>query len=386
MSAINKGYRPWAEVAKDFEVVEFIHNGERKRVLARSPVGKSIIRHGAFVQVGHHAEIYSTIMKTHDHITDCKKIMVSVSGGSDSDILVDLFERIGYEPGQVVYVWFDTGLEYEATKRHLVFLEEKYGVQIQRHKAKKPIPVSVREYGVPFLSKIDSMYIHRLQKHGFTFSCESYEALQQKYPHAKSAVLWWCDRWRKPKCQTSIARHAGLREFIQMNPPPKISDKCCEYAKKIVANEAAKKICADLNVIGVRRAEGGKRSITYTSCYTPAGKNIAQFRPLFFWSEADKKEYEDLYGIVHSDCYTVYGFKRTGCVCCPFGSNFEDELKVIEQYEPKLYRAANAIFGRSYEYTRKYRKFKESFKRERRRGGQIDLFDRWDEEERWIAT
>ena len=97
--------------------------------------------------------ILDAVLKTEDHITSGKKIMVSVSGGSDSDIVLDMFERIGYEPGQVVYVWFDTGLEYEATKRHLVFLEEKYGITIERHRAKKAIPTSVREYGVPFLSK-----------------------------------------------------------------------------------------------------------------------------------------------------------------------------------------------------------------------------------------
>lgn len=120
--------------------------------------------------------------------------------------------------------------------------------------------------------------------------------------------------------------------------------------------------------------------MAYKSCYTPASNSrIAQFRPIFYWSDADKKEYEEFCGIVHSDCYTVYGFKRTGCACCPFGSDFEHELEVIKQYEPKLYQAANAIFGESYEYTRKYRKFKESFKREKRRHGQIDLFDRWDE-------
>lgn len=323
--------------------------------------------------------ILDTVAKTIDHIEDGKKIMVSVSGGSDSDILVDLFERIGYEPGQVVYVWFDTGLEYEATKRHLVYLEEKYGITIERHKAKVPIPLAVKKYGVPFLSKVDSMYISRLQKHGFDWADATKEQLAPLYPKAQSAILWWCDGFKKPKCQTSVARHAGLREFIMRNEPPKISDKCCEYAKKNVAHEIEKKIDAELSVVGVRRAEGGKRAIVFDSCYTPAGKNIAQFRPVFFWSDDDKKEYEEYCGVVHSDCYTVYGFKRTGCACCPFGSGFEEGLEVIKEYEPKLYKAACNIFGPSYEYTRRYRKFKESWKREKRRGGQIDLFDRWDE-------
>lgn len=323
--------------------------------------------------------ILDTVVKTLDHIEDGKKIMVSVSGGSDSDILVDLFERIGYKPGQVVYVWFDTGLEYEATKRHLVYLEEKYGIEIQRHKAKVPIPLAVKKYGVPFLSKVDSMYIQRLQSKQFDWSEESYETLAERYKNSNSALLWWCDKWKKPKCSTSIARHAGLKEFIVKNHPPRCSDKCCQYAKKSVAHEAERELGAELSVVGVRRAEGGKRAIVFKTCFSKAGKHAAQFRPIFFWSDADKAEYESFCGIVHSDCYTVYGMKRTGCAGCPFNSKWEEELKVIKQYEPKLYKAACNIFGESYEYTRKYRAFKESWKREKRRGGQIDLFDNWED-------
>lgn len=49
--------------------------------------------------------------------------------------------------------------------------------------------------------------------------------------------------------------------------------------------------------------------------------------------------------------------KRTGCVGCPYGKDFEYELEVVKQYEPKLYKAVNNIFKDSYEYTRKYRQF-----------------------------
>lgn len=288
--------------------------------------------------------ILDTVAKTIDHIEDGKKIMVSVSGGSDSDILVDLFERIGYEPGQVVYVWFDTGLEYEATKRHLVYLEEKYGITIERHKAKVPIPLAVKKY----------------------------------YESAKAGLKWWCKGARETAF--TIARLAGLKQYVMANHPPEISGRCCEGAKKSVGKHIAKKIGADLQVVGVRRAEGGIRATKYATCFSEASHgHTAQFRPIFFWSDADKAEYESFCGVVHSDCYTVYGMKRTGCAGCPFNSRWEEELAVIKKHEPKLYKAACNIFGESYEYTRKYRKFKESWKREKRRGGQIDLFDRWDE-------
>ena len=322
--------------------------------------------------------VLDTVAKTIDHIEDGKKIMVSVSGGSDSDILVDLFERIGYEPGQVVYVWFDTGLEYEATKRHLVFLEEKYGIEIQRHKAKVPIPLAVKKYGVPFLSKQASEFIKRLQKKEFTWIDGEIDELLQTFGRCESALKWWLNM-KKDKRQR-ISSFAGLKEFMKKSPPDfLISGDCCLYAKKNVSIELEKTTDAELLVSGERQAEGGVRASAYKSCYTPSGKRIARFRPVFYWTDADKKEYEVFCGVVHSDCYTVYGFKRTGCACCPFGSGFEHELEVIKEYEPKLYKAACNIFGPSYEYTRKYRKFKESWKREKRRGGQIDLFDNWED-------
>ena len=56
--------------------------------------------------------------------------------------------------------------------------------------------------------------------------------------------------------------------------------------------------------------------------------------------------------------------KRTGCVGCPFGKDFEAELENAKQFEPRLYEAVNNIFKDSYEYTRAYLKFREEKKKE----------------------
>ena len=68
-----------------------------------------------------------------DSVLNCKgynNIACSVSGGADSDILVDICEKV--KPHSVQYVWFDTGIEYQATKEHLKYLEEHYGITIER--------------------------------------------------------------------------------------------------------------------------------------------------------------------------------------------------------------------------------------------------------------
>lgn len=307
--------------------------------------------------------IQTAAIKTEQYIEDAEGIVsVSVSGGSDSDIMIDLVERVGYESGKVRYVWFDTGLEYAATKNHLEYLRSRYGINIDVCKAKKPVPLSCQIYGQPFYSKMVAMYISRLQKHGFQWEDEKYEDLIKKYPKCQSALRWRCNAWGN-KSRFNIDRAFGLKEFIKENPPDfKISDRCCEYSKKAVAHQAESEFGISLSVVGVRRGESGQRAVAYNSCFSPAKNHVAQFRPLFWFSDSDKEEYESACNITHSDCYSKYGLKRTGCACCPFGSRFSEELEAARIYEPKLFIAAKNIFGKSYDYTIRYREFKEKLK------------------------
>lgn len=181
------------------------------------------------------ATILDAAIKTEDHITHQAqqggKIMVSVSGGSDSDIMLDLFERIGYPDGLVYYAWFDTGMEYQATKRHLLYLEQRYGITIHRHRPKLTVAQACKRYGVPLLSKQDSSRIGLLQKHGFEFSaeCKNGYRTDQNYWNGNGSL--------------SVARMIGLRDFLAANPPKfQVSDKCCAYAKKKPARETVKKL------------------------------------------------------------------------------------------------------------------------------------------------
>lgn len=316
------------------------------------------------------AEICNAFVKAWEKIHGCgggasgiqpftmyPKIMVSISGGADSDILLDMVERIGHPLSEVYYVFFDTGLEFAATKRHLEYLEAKYGIKIERYRAKVPVPLGVRKYGYPFLSKKISNNIQRLQKHGFKWEDKPFEELYEEYPRCKSALRWWCNQWGE-RSKLNISNRKWLKEFMVANPPDfPISAECCDGAKKGTAKMVEKIIDPDLSVQGVRKAEGGIRSTAYSSCFDTICGEADQFRPIFWLKKADKKAYEAVFGIKHSDCYCKYGLDRTGCACCPFGKFFEKELAAAEQFEPNLYKAANHVFGKSYEYTRKYREF-----------------------------
>lgn len=305
--------------------------------------------------------IADSFVITNAKLKQYENIVVSISGGADSDIMLDIVSKFGTDKN-IKYVFFDTGLEYVATKEHLQYLEEKYGIQIDRVKAIKPIPLACMQYGQPFLSKQVSEWISRLQRHGFKWEDRPFEELIKEYPKCKASLKWWCNKWEKKKdgseSSYNIAYHKYLKEFMITYPPKhKISNKCCYYGKKLVAQKAKEDFNCDLSLVGVRKAEGGARATAYKNCFSANDDSADEFRPIFWYTNDDKSVYEDTYNITHSKCYSCYGLKRTGCAGCPYGRNFEQELEVIKEHEPKLYKAVNNIFGDSYEYTRKYREF-----------------------------
>lgn len=289
-------------------------------------------------------------------INSHKNIMVSISGGSDSDIVLDIVERVRKPDVNVTYVFYYTGLEYEATKLHLKYLEDKYNITIERVDAAIPIPKCTKDYGQPFLSKRVSDMMSRLQKHGFQWEDESFDVLYERYPRCKSALWWWCGCGT---AVTSIHRNKYLKEFIIANPPQyKISSQCCWYAKKLPAERYAKRHDYDLNITGVRRSEGGLRSTSYKTCYDEGLSGPGHYRPLFWFTNEDKMQYKEYYGLVYSDCYEVWSMTRTGCAGCPFAKDYEQELALANEYEPKFNTAARAVFSDSYAYTNEYKEFR----------------------------
>jgi 3'-phosphoadenosine 5'-phosphosulfate sulfotransferase (PAPS reductase)/FAD synthetase len=296
-----------------------------------------------------------------------RSVMVAVSGGADSDTVMDIMERVGHPFGKVHYVFYDSGIEFEATKRHLSFLEEKYGVGIERREPEMSVPLCAEKFGVPFLSKRAGDYIRRLQSHGFQWEVAPFEELRRKYPRCESALRWWCNEWGE-NSRMNIQRRRWLREFMSENPPDfPISDRCCEGAKKATAKQAEKEIRPDLTVTGVRKAEGGARASAYGSCFDRTENGPDRWRPIFEFRDADRRVYERAFGVTHSDCYSVYGLTRTGCAGCPLGRNFEAELEAAKKYEPKLYAAALSVFGDAYAYTRAYRAYARARDAERSR-------------------
>ena len=305
--------------------------------------------------------ICDSLVITHAKLQRYEKILCSVSGGRDSDILVDLCQKYN-NASKIKYVFFDTGLEFRATKEHLNYLEQRYGIHIEKIRAIKPVPLCCKTYGQPFLSKQVSEWIERLQRHNFQWEDEPFEMLIQRYPNCRAAFRWWCNDF---ECKSegressfNIGYNQYLKEFIIANPPQfRISNKCCHYAKKLVAKHYKEQQNFDLNMYGVRKAEGGARRSAYKTCFSANDDEGDEYRPIFWYLADTRRIYEMHYNIKNSRCYSEYGLRRTGCAGCPYSKNFEDELEAMRQYEPQLFLAVNNVFAESYAYTRSYRNF-----------------------------
>ena len=301
--------------------------------------------------------VNNTVGKMAYYLSTHNSICVSVSGGSDSDVIVHMIATKfrEYLP-KIHFVFANTGVEYRATLSHLDYLEQKYNIHIDRVQG-TPIPVAVKKYGVPFCSKKVSDVMERLQKHGFQWEDFSLAELLYRYPRSRAALRWWCNDWGD-KSRFNINWNRGLKEFLICHRPQyKVSAACCNVSKKYPLIKYQKEHDCDMYITGERKCEGGARSGAHASCFEQShGQD--HYMPLWFWSDDVKEWYCGYENITHSDCYKVYGLKRTGCVGCPFATNLWDELEVMKQYEPACYKLCVNVFGNSYIMRHLYETYK----------------------------
>ena len=202
-----------------------------------------------------------------------KKAICSYSGGSDSDILIDLIERTrNFFPflPPVKYVFFNTGLEMQATKDHVRETAKKYNVEIEEVRPKISIVQAVRKYGMPFMSKAMSEGLSLYQTKNIPLSiADEYEQaedkiakraeLEKRFPQCKQTINFICSCNSKglpQKSQLTLNSQKYLLDFIKSDPPDfKISKKCCNYCKKQPAHQAQKGY--EMIITGERFAEGG---------------------------------------------------------------------------------------------------------------------------------
>lgn len=321
------------------------------------------------------------------------KAMCSYSGGADSDIMIDLIERVcnSYGLPHPFYYFINTGLEMEATKRHVKETAQKYGVVINTFRPKTGIVNAVRQNGIPFVSKIMSAGLSAVQRkniplsiHDEYWSAEDKAAkrkeLKERYPGCEQTINFLCccnsAGEPRPNIQLVINSSKWMLDFIKENPIPfRVSNECCNICKKKTAHAIEKGF--DMVITGERRDEGGMRSVPTkdctSMCFTETASGNYRLRPLYYVSDNDKAWYKEHYGIRYSDAYEVYGLTRTGCCGCAISYKAVADLELIRPYEPNLVKAAWNVFGPSYLYRQQYEAYKkartEREKRQKQNGG-----------------
>ena len=238
----------------------------------------------------------------------------SYSGGSDSDIMIHLIEqtRLIHKLPPVKYVFFNTGLEMQATKDHVKATAAKYGVEIEEVRPKVNIVTAVRTYGVPFVSKIMSAGLEGWQKKGIPLSiAEEYDQaedkpakrreLRERYPKCENTINFLCccnsSGEPRPNIQLVINSSKYMRDFVEEYPPDfQISAKCCDYCKKQPAHQIQKGY--EMIITGERRDEGGMRSVPRKDntalCFGETSSGQFRLRPLYYVTDSDKAWYLSL--------------------------------------------------------------------------------------------
>lgn len=270
--------------------------------------------------------INNTMGKMAYYLSNHNAIEVAVSGGGDSNVIVHIIATYfrEYLP-KIHFVFINTGLEYKATKNHLKYMAERYNITIEEVKA-KPIPYVVKKFGMPIVSKEFSNAVNNENSKG---------------------VQYTIDRMSK--------KQYALFLYLLSHREIKISDFCCRYCKKRPAERYDRKHNIDMRILGMRKSEGGIRRQVIQDCFIE-GKNgkADKYNPLWFWDDETKRYYIESEGIKLSDCYTVWGMERTGCVGCPFNSKIGYDLIAIKEHEPLMYKACMNLFGEAYRLMDKF--------------------------------
>jgi len=258
-------------------------------------------------------------------------VFVSVSGGKDSAILLDLARRC-FPDIEAVYV--NTGLDFPEVR--------KIAMDIPNVTVLQPgmrFDEVVREYGWCFPSKDVALTIYYARK-GSEWAMMRLKGLN---PDGSPS------RYR----QSHYMRWAHL-----VNAPFKISAKCCGIMKEKPLDRYGKD-SGKRPMIGIMAVESERRKQAWlqTGCNNFDSKHPVS-KPMSFWTNRDALQYirdyqlpiASVYGDImedHKGRLFTTGEQRTGCVFCPVGCH-RDKVNRFQRMavsHPKLHDYCMSVLG-----------------------------------------
>lgn len=243
------------------------------------------------------------------------KIYLALSGGKDSTVLLHIVRNLFPDTPAV---FCNTGVEFPEIVRFVRTIENVIEVT-----PNISFPAVVKKYGYPMVSKDVSQKIYELNNNP-TDKLRNIRLHGGKRGNGKLPLKW---------------RYL-LQEDI------KISHKCCDMLKDAPALKYEKETGL-YPIIGKMAAESWQRNTNWKKygCNAFSGKRYSS-NPLSFWTTDDIWEYIETRGIEISEIYKTE--KRTGCMYCLFGCQFDDEdgaarIDRLKDTHPKHYRFAEKL-------------------------------------------
>lgn len=291
------------------------------------------------------------------------KCYISFSGGKDSTVLLALVkmceEIYTIPPNAIPAVFSNTGIELGVTYDFVRWVKENYYENVQIIHPVKPFGWVMEHEGKPLKSKMKSKDLHQ-------YHCGK-----------RSELLLLLLLLGKCGTGKMSAKHKiADRDMHMMHDDFPIipSQKCCYWMKKKPFEKYSKENGMLGNIQGVRLAEGGARESAANVRLRSGGKlctwvkgGIIQKAPIIDWSEDNVNEFIEKYHVPLSEAYTKYGFKRTGCMACPYAREVDNDLEYLYYHEPNRYKASMFWLKDVYIAQDVRLPFDDSYERERER-------------------
>lgn len=258
-------------------------------------------------------------------------VTVSISGGKDSTVLLDLARRC-HPDLEAVYV--NTGLDFPEV-RH--FAMKTPNVTVLQPKMR--FDEVVREYGWCFPSKDVAHTVY----------------------YARKGSEWALRRFKGENADSTPSRyrqsHYAKWAFL-VDAPFRISANCCGIMKEAPLKDYEKRN-GKHPMVGTMASESERRKQAWlqTGCNNlDSGHPIS--KPLSFWTNQDVLQYicdfnipiASVYGDIIEDkkgrlCTT--GEQRTGCVFCPVGCHRDkvNRFQRMAMTHPKLHEYCMSALG-----------------------------------------
>lgn len=258
---------------------------------------------------------------------------ISFSGGKDSTVLHYLMD-IALPDNKIPRVYFNTGIEYKAVSDYVKRLAEKDS-RIVIVNSGVNIKQMLNEFGYPFKSKEHSQKIDVYQKWGMCKTISDYlgKGKKKTFLCSKKFIYNFTDEFK-------------LR----------VSDKCCYKLKKEPSEKWAKENDRPVTITGMRKGEGGLRK-SVKGCAVFADKDckvLKKFHPLFPIEDWWIDEFIKRNNITLCELYyPPYSFNRTGCCCCPYSLDLQEQLDVLSLYLPNEKKKAEALWKPVYDEYRR---------------------------------